>query len=56
MNPEKMKIKLVIVSALKEPTEKKNIRYFIPEAEKHIDFWQYSPKESRKYIATVFGN
>ena len=56
MNPEKMKIKLVIVSSLKEPTEKKEIRYFIPENEKHIDFWQYSPKESRKYISTVFGN
>ena len=56
MNPEKMKIKLVIVSALKEETKNKKIQYFIPETEKHIDFWQYSPKESNKYIATVFGN
>lgn len=56
MNPEKMKIKLVIVSPLKDIPHENKIEYFIPETEKHIDFWQYSPQRCSKYIATVFGN
>ncbi len=53
INPEKMKIKLIIVDAdggcVCGKTEEK---YFITDG--HIDFWQYSPECSQKKIFTDF--
>ena len=52
INPEKMKIKLIIVETQDEPAELKPIKYFITEG--HIDFWQYSPPQAQRNIRTDF--
>lgn len=56
INPEKMKIKLVIVSLLNDEIPENNIKYYIPDTVHHIDHWDYSPPNCRKYISTIFGN
>ncbi len=50
--PDKMKIKLVIMSTLKNYNLPKEILYFTSEG--HMDEWQYSTPGSRKQIYTVF--
>lgn len=50
--PEKMKIKLVIVEAFSDTAPPIALNYFTDEA--HIDYWQYSPPNSKKVIFTDF--
>lgn len=50
--PEKMKIKLILVDAFSDETERKPLRYFTDES--HMDFWQYSPESCSKNIFTDF--
>ena len=50
--PEKMKVKLVIMSTLKNFETDRNIKYFIKEG--HIDRWVYSTDSGVKNIYTVF--
>lgn len=53
---DRMKIKLVIIDAHNNTSERMPIRYFIdPKHTLHIDRWQYSPNNSIKRIETVFG-
>ncbi len=56
INPEKMKIKLVIVSLLNDEIPENNIKYYVPDTVHHIDSWEYSPPNCQKYISTIFGN
>lgn len=51
INPEKMKIKLIIVDCCDSSMKMKNT-YFITEGV--IDRWRYSPESCRKVIETVF--
>ncbi len=51
INPEKMKIKLIIVDVSDAPTRFEN-RYFITDG--IIERWQYSPDRSARLIETVF--
>ncbi len=51
INPEKMKIKLIIVDTSDAPLRFEN-RYFITDG--IIDCWQYSPDSSSRLIETVF--
>lgn len=51
--PEKMKIKLVIVEAFDESVKPDELTYFVTDS--HIDYWQYSPDNSKKQITTDFG-
>ncbi len=50
--PDKMKVKLVIMSKAENNTPQKEIRYFITEG--HIDFWRYSTDSGIKNIYTDF--
>ena len=50
--PEKMKVKLVIMSKLENCQPDLNIRYFITSG--HIDFWRYSTDSGIKNIFTDF--
>ena len=50
--PEKMKIKLVIVEAFGELATPQKLTYYIND--EHIDYWNYSPNDSRKQIYTDF--
>lgn len=51
LNPEKMKVKLIIIDTFDEETRQNCKYYFDGE---HIDYWKYSPDCSRKVIETVF--
>ncbi|MCD7823773.1 MAG: S1 RNA-binding domain-containing protein [Oscillospiraceae bacterium] len=51
INPEKMKIKLIIVDVSNTPLRFEN-RYFITDGV--IDRWRYSPENSSRLIETVF--
>lgn len=54
MIPERMKIKLVIIDSIKNPSVP-GIKYYIDtEKTKHISHWRYSPKGCRKVIETGF--
>ena len=50
--PDKMKIKLVIMSTVKEETFVPQIKYFITEG--RIKYWKYSTENCHKLIETVF--
>ncbi len=52
MIPDKMKVKLVIMSVLKSKQVSRDIRYFITNG--HIDYWKYSTEHSAKTIQTYF--
>lgn len=53
MNPEKMKIKLIIIDNFDDDTPPAAPEYFITDAS-HIDYFRYSPMESEKLIETKF--
>ena len=54
--PEKMKIKLIIISTHEPKEAPEPLEYFIDtESVSHIDSWRYSPPASRRTIETVFG-
>lgn len=52
INPEKMKIKLIIVDADGSAGYRTEEKYYIEDG--HIDFWQYSPNCAQKKIFTDF--
>ena len=53
--PEKMKIKLVLIDAGENNTERTTLSLFIdPSKTSHIDSWRYSPVNCQKTIETVF--
>lgn len=53
--PEKMKIKLIIISLSESNVEYTPLEYFIDtDTERHIDFWQYSPSGAKKMIESIF--
>lgn len=52
INPEKMKIKLIIVGTDSFACENRNYKYFIDSG--HIDFWRYSPCNCTKIVETLF--
>lgn len=53
MNPEKMKIKLIIIDNFDDDTPPAAPEYFITDAS-HIDYFRYSPTLSEKIIETKF--
>ena len=54
--PEKMKIKLVIIDTYENTEKPKTKDYYFIDTEKikHLDRWEYSPKNSQRLIETVF--
>lgn len=50
--PEKMKVKLVIMSTVKNPVESGGIKYFLTKG--RISKWEYSTPGCKKHIETVF--
>lgn len=52
INPEKMKIKLIIVDTSDELNYSTTPKYYVDAS--HIDFWQYSPEKSNKNLFTQF--
>ena len=52
INPEKMKIKLIIVGTDSFACENRNYKYFIDSG--RIDFWRYSPCNCTKIVETLF--
>ncbi|MCH5324807.1 MAG: S1 RNA-binding domain-containing protein [Eubacterium sp.] len=50
--PEKMKIKLIIVSSYRCDAPPAELNYYITDG--HIDRWVYSTEQAGKYIATEF--
>lgn len=52
INPEKMKIKLIIVGTDSFACENRNYKYFIDSG--HLDFWRYSPCNCTKIVETLF--
>ena len=55
INPEKMKIKLIIIDADNSDMLGSQVTYFLdPNEISHIDSWRYSPKNSSKIIETIF--
>lgn len=54
INPERMKIKLVLIDFYTDFAPPAPPRYFLPEEQKHIDRWRYSPAECRKVIESDF--
>lgn len=52
INPEKMKIKLIIVNTSSETYRDNELKYFLTSG--HIDRWRYSTDESPKLIETIF--
>ena len=50
--PDKMKVKLIIVSTLKEEKFVPEIKYF--KTSGHIDHWKYSTENCNKKIETIF--
>ena len=53
--PDKMKIKLVLISVCDAPISRKPINYYIDcQRVTHIDRWRYSPIGSQKLIESLF--
>lgn len=50
--PDKMKIKLVIMSTMKNYETDTDIKYYLTQG--HIDYWRYSTDGCKKIIETVF--
>ncbi|MBQ9467442.1 MAG: 30S ribosomal protein S1 [Clostridia bacterium] len=54
VNPEKMKIKLVLIDHGKMPPVRQKPTVFIPDDVTHLSRWRYSPENCPKVIETVF--
>ncbi|MBQ2719870.1 MAG: 30S ribosomal protein S1 [Clostridia bacterium] len=52
--PEKMKLKLIVISANAEEPRRAHRYFLTPETTPHIDRWVYSPEGAAKRIETVF--
>lgn len=55
IQPERMKIKLVLIDAYRGEPAHAGLRYFVDtEQTRHIDAWRYSPSGAHKVIETIF--
>lgn len=55
IQPERMKIKLVLIDAYRGEPARSGLRYFVDVANTvHLSRWQYSPDASPRVIETVF--
>ena len=55
IQPDRMKIKLVLIDSYRGEAAHAGLRYFIdPEHTAHMDTWRYSPEGANKIIETVF--
>lgn len=55
IQPDRMKIKLVLIDSYRGEAAHADLRYFIdPEQTPHMDAWRYSPAGSVKVVETVF--
>ena len=55
IQPDRMKIKLVLIDAYRGEAAHAGLRYFIdPEQTAHIDSWRYSPNGAAKVIESLF--
>ena len=55
INPEKMKVKLIIIGTDDKGADKEPLEYFIDtNSSSHLDVWKYSPKICKRVIETVF--
>ena len=55
IQPDRMKIKLVLIDAYRGEPAHAGLRYFVdPEQTAHLDHWRYSPDGAGKVIETVF--
>ena len=55
INPETMKIKLVVVSSeTLDPDYIRKVKFEYKQKHGHIDYWRYSPEEATKYVGTRF--
>lgn len=55
IQPDRMKIKLVLIDSYRGEAARAGLRYFIdPEQTPHIDHWRYSPQGAVKVVETVF--
>ena len=55
IQPERMKIKLVLIDAYRGEPAHAGLRYFVDtEQTAHMDYWLYSPEGANKIIETVF--
>ena len=54
INPEKMKIKLVLIDHFKIQAQPEPLRFFVPEEQRHISSWRYSPPECIRTVETLF--
>ena len=52
INPQLMKIKLIIVDSDASPVPRQKLKYFVDSG--HMDFWQYSPFDAVKKVYTDF--
>ncbi len=55
IQPDRMKVKLVLIDSYRGEAAHAGLRYFIdPELTTHMDHWRYSPEGTAKVIETVF--
>ena len=54
INPEKMKIKLVLIDSSPDFSPPAPPVYFLPEELDHIDYWRYSPPDCPKVVCSDF--
>ena len=54
INPERMKIKLVLIDSYKDFSAPAPLRYFLPEDCNRLSSWRYSPDCCPKSVGTVF--
>ena len=52
LNPERMKVKLIVIDTIEGENISREPTYFIEED--HIDRWVYSPPQSVKVVETIF--
>lgn len=53
--PDRMKVKLVLISVCEPATPAKGFTYYIdPHTTQHLSRWQYSPINARKMVETCF--
>ncbi len=55
IQPDRMKVKLVLIDAYRGEAANTGLRYFIdPERTPHLSYWRYSPAGASKVVETVF--
>ena len=55
IQPDRMKIKLVLIDSYRGEPAHAGLRYFMdPEQTRHMDAWRYSPDGAMKVVETIF--